>query len=58
MTLYIKKNTLNPNSPAFSASKSYNAVQYGFCEGGMGVLAGDFMGEGNGDAETFFTQLK
>lgn len=47
-----KKLTLKPSSPGFSGSKSYNAVQCGFCcgGGGIGVLAGDFIGDGKGDA--------
>jgi len=40
-------NTLKPSSPGFSGSKSYRAIQ----QGGfiIGVLTGDFMGEGNGE---------
>lgn len=43
---------MNPNSPGFSGSKSYRAVQLGvFCAvGAIGVLAGDFIGDGNGEA--------
>lgn len=41
--------TLNPSSPGFSGSKSYKAVQQGALV--IGVLAGDFMGDGNGDAK-------
>lgn len=40
--------TLKPNSPGFSGSKSYSAVQQG-CRV-IGVLAGDFIGDGSGDA--------
>lgn len=42
--------TLNPNSPGFSGSKSYNAVQHGVRV--IGVLAGDFIGDGSGEAKT------
>lgn len=41
--------TLKPNSPGFSASKSYKAVQQG--SRFIGVFAGDFIGDGNGDAK-------
>lgn len=46
--------TLKPSSPGFSGSKSYRAVQAGFwlaAGGTMGVLAGDFIGEGKGEAK-------
>lgn len=40
--------TLNPSSPGFSGSKSYNAVQHGCLF--IGDLDGDFIGEAKGDA--------
>lgn len=45
--------TLNPNSPGFSGSKSYSAVQHGPVAFGVaiGVLAGERIGDGNGEAE-------
>lgn len=46
--------TLNPNSPGFSGSKSYSAVQHGPAGfwATTGVLAGDLIGDGNGEART------
>lgn len=53
-----KNVTLKPNSPGFSGSKSYKAVQQGPVVRGWtdacGVLAGDRIGDGNGDAEMCF----
>jgi len=46
----VKKFTLNPSSPGFSGSKSYRAVQHGVLWA-IGVLAGDLLGEGKGEAE-------
>jgi hypothetical protein len=40
--------TLKPSSPGFSGSKSYRAVQDGIFV--IGVLAGDLIGDGKGDA--------
>lgn len=40
--------TLKPSSPGFSGSKSYRARHAGVCI--MGDLAGDFMGDGRGEA--------
>lgn len=40
--------TLKPSSPGFSASKSYKAVQHGCLV--IGVLAGDLLGDGKGEA--------
>lgn len=40
--------TLKPSSPGFSASKSYKAVQQGCLV--IGVLAGDLLGDGKGEA--------
>jgi hypothetical protein len=40
---------LNPSSPGFSGSKSYNAVQHG-PTWGFGVFAGERIGDGSGDA--------
>lgn len=52
-----QKPTLKPNSPGFSGSKSYTAVQCGplgrfCCSGGgtIGVRAGERIGDGNGEA--------
>lgn len=42
--------TLNPSSPGFSASKSYNAEQHGPLGLAIGVRAGDLIGDGRGDA--------
>lgn len=57
--------TLNPSSPGFSGSKSYNAVQCGpvargccCCCGAIGVLAGDRIGDGNGEAVNFMQNKK
>lgn len=43
---------MKPSSPGFSGSKSYSAVQQG-CVGlaGIGVLAGERIGDGNGEAK-------
>lgn len=49
----IREVTLNPNSPGFSASKSYNAEQHGPLGLGIGVRAGDLIGDGNGDAKKY-----
>lgn len=43
------KFTLKPSSPGFSGSKSYNAMQQGVRV--IGVRAGDFIGDGSGEAE-------
>lgn len=40
--------TLKPSSPGFSGSKSQRAVQHGLFV--IGVLAGDLIGDGKGDA--------
>lgn len=40
--------TLKLSSPGFSASKSYKAVQQGCLV--IGVLAGDLLGDGRGEA--------
>lgn len=48
--------TLKPSSPGFSGSKSYNAVQHGVLV--IGVRAGDFIGDGNGDAVTVIIRFK
>lgn len=50
--IFICSHTLNPSSPGFSGSKSYMAVQcgpLGRCWT-IGVLAGERIGDGNGDA--------
>lgn len=45
---------MNPSSPGFSGSKSYNAMQQGCCGwDGCGGLAGERIGDGNGDAKKF-----
>lgn len=43
--------TLNPSSPGFSGSKSYNAMQQGCCGwAGCGGIAGERIGDGRGEA--------
>lgn len=44
--------TLNPSSPGFSGSKSYNARQHGFLCPSDGDFAGDLHGDGMGETET------
>lgn len=39
---------MNPSSPGFSGSKSYNAVQQGCAWVGCGGFAGDLIGLGRG----------
>lgn len=46
----VLKLTLNPSSPGFSGSKSYNAMQQGCCWAGCGGLAGERIGDGRGEA--------
>lgn len=48
--------TLKPSSPGFSGSKSYIAEQHGpvgFCWA-IGVLAGERIGDGNGEAVNMY----
>lgn len=49
LKLLFKLYTLNPNSPGFSASKSYNAVQHGELRGICRWT--DLIGEETGDAK-------